>query len=66
MLSFAKPDAVGPCNFLLKLRKRRENNMRVFALLTGNRLGSRHLVFGVETLLALTLCLLVARAVAQF
>ena len=35
-------------------------------MLTGNRLGSRHLVFGVETLLALTLCLLVARAVAQF
>jgi hypothetical protein len=40
--------------------------MRVLALLTGNRLGSRHLTLGVEMLLALTLVLLVARAVAQF
>ena len=40
--------------------------MRVFALLTGNRLGSRHLMLGVETLLALALCLLVARGVVQF
>jgi hypothetical protein len=40
--------------------------MRVFALITGNRLGSRHLMLGVEMMLALTLCLLVARAVAQF
>jgi hypothetical protein len=40
--------------------------MRVFALLTGNRLGSHHLIVAVETLMALTLVLLVARAVAQF
>ena len=42
------------------------DNMRVFALLTGNRLGSHHLILAVETLMALTLVLLVARAVAQF
>ena len=40
--------------------------MRVLSLLIGNRLGSRQLMLGVETLLALTFCLLVARAVAQF
>jgi hypothetical protein len=65
MLSFAKPDAVGPRNFLLNCGNEGDN-MRVFALLTGNRLGSRHLVLGVEMMLALTLVLLVARAVAQF
>lgn len=39
--------------------------MRLIVLLTGDRLGSRHLMLGVETLLALTLCLLVLRAVVQ-
>ncbi len=40
--------------------------MRFFWISTGDRLGSRHLTLGVETLLALTLCLLVLRAVTQF
>jgi len=39
--------------------------MRLFLLFTTNRLGSRHLVLGVETLLAMTLCLLVVRAITQ-
>jgi hypothetical protein len=39
--------------------------MRLFLLLTTTRLGSRHLVLGVETLLAMALCLLVVRAVTQ-
>lgn len=36
--------------------------MRLIVLLTGDRLGSRHLVLGVETLLAMTFCLLMLRA----
>jgi hypothetical protein len=39
--------------------------MRLFLSLASNRLGSRHLMLGTETLLALTLCLLVVRAVLQ-
>jgi hypothetical protein len=45
--------------------KRREHNMRLFWSLASDRLGSRHLMFGVETLLALTLCLLVLQTVTQ-
>lgn len=40
--------------------------MRLVWFLTGDRLGSRHLMPGIETLLALTLCLLVVRAVIQY
>jgi hypothetical protein len=39
--------------------------MRLFWSLASDRLGSRHLMFGVETLLALTLCLLVLQTVTQ-
>ena len=39
--------------------------MRLFLSLASDRLGSRHLMLGVETLLALTLCLLVAQTVTQ-
>jgi len=39
--------------------------MRLYSLLTTNRLGSRHFALGVETLLAYTLCMLVLRAVTQ-
>jgi hypothetical protein len=47
-----------------RLTKRREN-MRLIWLLTGDRLASRHLMLGVETLLALTLCLVVLRTVTH-
>ncbi len=40
--------------------------MRLFLSLASDRLGSRHLMLGAETLLALTVCLLVVRAVTQF
>ena len=40
--------------------------MRLFWSLASDRLGSRHLMLGAETLLALTVCLLVVRAVTQF
>ena len=40
--------------------------MRIFWSLTRDRFGSHHLALGAETLLALTLCLLVVRAVTQF
>jgi hypothetical protein len=36
--------------------------MRLFSL-SADRLGSRHLMLGIETLLALTLCLVLARTV---
>jgi hypothetical protein len=39
--------------------------MRLFLSLASARLGSRHLMLGAETLLALTVCLLVVRAVTQ-
>jgi hypothetical protein len=39
--------------------------MRLFFSLASDRLGSRHLMLGVETLLALTLCFLVLRTVTQ-
>jgi hypothetical protein len=39
--------------------------MRLFFSLASNLLGSRHVMLGVETLLALTLCLLVVSTVAQ-
>lgn len=39
--------------------------MRLILFLTGERLGSRHLMLGVETALAMTLCLLIIRTVAQ-
>jgi hypothetical protein len=50
---------------VLRRKKRREHNMRLFLSLASARLGSRHLMFGVETLLALTLCLLVLSTVTQ-
>lgn len=40
--------------------------MRLLCLLTGDRLGSRRLMLGVETLLALTACLLLVRAVTHY
>ena len=46
-------------------RPSRKEQMRLYSLLTTNRLGSRHFALGVETLLAYTLCMLVLRAVAQ-
>jgi hypothetical protein len=51
--------------FLSSERKRREHNMRLFLSLASVRLGSRHLMLGTETLLALTLCLSVVRLVMQ-
>ena len=39
--------------------------MRLFFSLASDRLGLRHLMLGAETLLALTVCLLVVRAVTQ-
>jgi hypothetical protein len=39
--------------------------MRLISFLASDRLVSRHLTLGIETLLALTLCLLVVRAVIQ-
>ena len=39
--------------------------MRILCFLTGDRVGARHVALGVETFLALTLCLLVVRAVTQ-
>jgi hypothetical protein len=39
--------------------------MRLFFSLASDRLGSRLLVLGAETLLALTVCLLAVRAVTQ-
>ena len=41
-------------------------NVPLAWLFTADRSGSRHIVLTVETLLALTLCLLVIRTVAQF
>jgi hypothetical protein len=38
--------------------------MRLILFLTGERLGSRHLMLGVETALAMTLCLLLIRTAA--
>src|SRR6266566_5531244 len=52
-------------HFCPQQEKRREHNMRLFLSLASARLGSRHLMLGAETLLALTVCLLVVRAVAQ-
>ncbi len=39
--------------------------MRLLFSLASNRIGSRHLMLGMETLLALTLCFLVLRTVTQ-
>jgi hypothetical protein len=39
--------------------------MRIILFLTGDRLGSRYLMLGVETMLAMTLCLLLIRTAAQ-
>ena len=50
---------------VLRRKKRREHNMRLFLSLASARLGSRHLMLGAETLLALTVCLFVVRAVTQ-
>jgi hypothetical protein len=40
------------------------DTMRLILFLTGERLGSRHLMLGVETALAMTLCLLLIRTAA--
>lgn len=48
-----------------RLRNEGENTMRIFLSLTRDRLGGAHLALGAETLLALTLCLLIVRAVTQ-
>ena len=45
--------------------KRREHHMRLLFSLASDRFGSRHLMLGAETLLAMTVCLLVLRAVTQ-
>jgi hypothetical protein len=46
-----------------RISDEREKPMRLLYLFAGYRLGSRHLMVGIETLLVLTLCLLLARAV---
>jgi len=51
---------------LTQTAERGENDMRLFWFLTGDRLGSRQLMFGIETVLALTLFLLVVRAVTSY
>jgi hypothetical protein len=61
---FARFSSVKPHLFPQKA-KRREHNMRLITFLASDRLVSRQLMLGVETLLALTLCLLVVRAVTQ-
>jgi hypothetical protein len=48
-----------------RLRTKGKDTMRIILFLTGDRLGSRYLMLGVETLLAMTLCLLLIRTAAQ-
>jgi hypothetical protein len=65
MLLLGEPDADGARGSSLRQRTE-ENSMRLTGFFTAARLGSRHVALGVETALAMTLCLLVLRALTQF
>ena len=64
MLPWASPMRTGSRLFIEKANG--GNSMRLTGFFTAARLGSRHVALGVETALAMTLCLLVLRALTQF